>query len=68
LICFDLDSLISPEKANLFERRGRKATGLISKQKMAELPKDKLFGMLGFLLGGAEMEDVNKKSIGDVGK
>lgn len=39
----------NPDKAKASVRRGRKASALISK--MAELPKDRRFGKLGFLYG-----------------
>jgi hypothetical protein len=37
------------DKAKPFVRRGRKATGL--PDKTAGLPKDDVFGLLGFLIG-----------------
>jgi hypothetical protein len=37
------------DKAKPFVRRGRKATGL--EKKTAGLPKDDVFGLLGFLIG-----------------
>lgn len=44
------------DKAKSPMRRISKATGLISKQKMAELPKDKYFGMLGCLMDSSRWQ------------
>ena len=44
VVLFDQLHKIYPDKASPFVRRVRKAAGLISKLKMAELPKDEHFG------------------------
>jgi hypothetical protein len=43
-------------------RRGQKAAGL-NLSKMAELPKDKTFGMFGFFYLGGQVNPMKKKEV-----